>query len=325
MGRRTRHIGSFIIVFIAGILFVLLPSWVNDDNPEKAVQAIEPYKIQGIDIPKSLAFAGEDVPLKRIDIRERLDRELLSNSYFHSNTLLLLKRANRYFPVIDTILQSEGIPSDFKYLALIESSLDDRAVSPAGAVGIWQFLKSTGKEYGLEVNNEIDERYHLEKSTRAACSYFRKAYERFGSWTLVASSYNIGQRRISEELQRQKVDNYYDLLLVDETSRYVFRILAIREIFKDPQKFGFNLKKEDLYPIVKTKKVLVSENVSDFGVFANNHNISYGLLKEFNPWLRDSFLTNKTNKTYVVEIPVKSYLEFNQKHINVYQKNWVTQ
>jgi hypothetical protein len=225
--------------------------------------------------------------------------------------------------VLDTILLSEGIPSDFKYLALIESSFDKRAVSPAGAVGLWQFLRTTGQEYGLEVNSEVDERYHIEKSTRAACRYFKKAYERFGSWSLVAASYNTGMRRISDELQRQKVDNYYDLTLVDETSRYLFRVLAIKEIFSNPLNFGFNLKKEDLYAVVKTKPIVVNTPVKDFGLFAQEHGISYGILKEFNPWLRDSFISNPQRKTYVVDIPVKSHLIFNKRHIKVYQDNWV--
>lgn len=307
------------------LLFVVLASLDdgNTNDPETSTEQLKPYQIKGITIPENMIFASEEVPLNRVDIRERLDRELLSNSYFHSNTLLLLKRANRYFPVFDTILKHEGIPEDFKYLALIESSLDQRAKSPAGAVGIWQFLKGTGRDFGLQVDNQVDERYHLEKSTRAACKYFKQAYEKYGSWTLVAASYNIGQRRISEELSRQKVDNYYDLLLVDETSRYVFRILALKEIFKNPVEYGFNLKKEDLYPEIKTKKIVLNSTVSDFGLFAQEHDISYGILKEFNPWLRDSFLTNSQKKTYIVEIPMQSYLEFNKRHIKVYQKNWV--
>jgi membrane-bound lytic murein transglycosylase D len=322
-----KRIWTLLAIINIALLYLVVSSWVKSDgnDPETATSQFKPYQIKGIEIPDEMKFAGEEVPVNRIDIRERLDRELLSNSYFHSNTLLLLKRANRYFPVLDTILRSEGVPEDFKYLALIESSLDARAVSPMGAVGIWQFLKSTGKEYGLEVDNQVDERYHIEKSTRAACKYFKKAYEKFGSWSLVAASYNIGQRRISEELSRQKVDNYYDLLLVDETSRYVFRILALKEIFKDPVSYGFNLKKEDLYPIVKMHKVVLNSSVPDFGLFANKHDISYGILKEFNPWLRDSFLTNSQNKTYVVEIPVKSYLTYNKRHIQVYQQNWVIQ
>ena len=245
MQKGKLKIWPFITVLIL-VVAVILPAWNTDDNKannikKEPIESNSAYQIKGITIPNSIRFAGEKVPVRRVDIRERLDRELLSNSYFHSNTMLLIKRANRYFPVIDTILRSEGVPEDFKFLALIESSLDPIAVSPAGAVGFWQFLKSTGSEYGLEVNNEVDERYHLEKSTRAACRYFKKAYEKYGSWTLAAASYNIGQRRITEELRRQKVDNYYDLLLVDETSRYVFRILAIKQILNDPFAYGFEL------------------------------------------------------------------------------------
>ncbi len=317
----------FIFIPLLGlVLIAILLSGASESNisgTDAPAKKDMPYQITSVSIPRTASFAGEEVPLKRVDVRERLDKELLSNSYFHSNTILLIKRANSYFEIIERILKEEKIPEDFKYLALIESSLDPLAVSPAGAVGFWQFLKSTGKEYGLEVNTEIDERYDLEKSTRAACRYFHKAYEKFGSWSLVAASYNIGMRRITDELERQSVDNYYDLLLVSETSRYVFRILAIKEILNAPQKYGFKINKKDLYPLIQFKEVVVASAVSDFGEFAKQHHISYGILKKYNPWLRDGFLTNSKGNEYVIKIPLPETLEFNDKNIKVHQSNWV--
>lgn len=319
--------GITLFGIVAFALFTGLQSWNENDesNPERDRKlSNEPYGIRALTIPEKISFAGEPVPLDRIDIRERMDRELTSNTYFHSNTLLLIKRANRYFPVLDSILQREGVPNDFKYLALIESSLDVRSLSPMGAAGIWQFLKTTGQEYGLEVNDEVDERFHLEKSTRAACKFLKAAYTKYGSWTLAAASYNIGQKRITDELERQKVTNYYDMYLVSETSRYLFRILAIKEILKHPGDFGFILKHEDLYPFIETDKILIKGPVLHLGDFANEKGISYGILKELNPWLRNHFLTNKTGKRYIIEIPVDKNLLFNKKNIDVYQKNWIT-
>lgn len=305
-------------------LFLLGASENKTSGAELPAKKDQPYQIKSISIPRSASFAGEKVPLDRVDIRERLDRELLSNAYFHSNTILLIKRANLYFDEIERILKEENIPEDFKYLSLIESSLDPLAHSPAGAVGFWQFLKTTGKEYGLEINTEIDERYNLEKSTRAACKYFHKAHEKFGSWSLVAASYNIGMRRITNELERQSVDNYYDLLLVSETSRYVFRILALKQVLKAPQQFGFNIYKKDLYPSIKFTNITVSSSISDFGAFAKKNGISYGILKKYNPWLRDGFLTNSRKKEYVIRIPEAESLKYSAKNIKVYQSNWVT-
>lgn len=322
--KRALTILPFLVL---GIITVVLlgssPTKTETSEARVSIKKESGYNITSIKMPSSASFAGEKVPLERVDIRERLDRELLSNAYFHSNTILLLKRANLYFTEIERILKEEKIPKDFKYIALIESGFDPLAISPAGAVGMWQFLKSTGKEYGLEVNTEIDERYDMEKSTRAACRYFRKAYERFGSWSLVAASYNTGQKRISDELERQSVDNYYDLLLVSETSRYVFRVLALKEILEKPQQYGFLIKKEDLYPSVHFKEVNVSASVEDFGIFAKEHGISYGLLKKYNPWLRNGFLSNAKKKRYTIKIPTKESLKYKARNIRVYQSNWV--
>ena len=260
------------------------------------------YRIISLPMPENLEFAGESVPLEDPDVYERMDRELLVNTYWQSNALLLMKRANKFFPVIEPILKEEGIPDDFKYLAVIESGLT-QAVSPAKAVGFWQILEGTGKEYGLEINSNVDERYNIEKSTRVAADYLKKAKERFGSWTLAAASYNAGQYGVDKQLDRQKVEGYYNLLLGEETGRYVFRILALKEIMKDPAKYGFDFEKEDLYKDIAVKKVKVDTAVKSFPDFAKSFGINYKILKIHNPWLRDDFLNNKSGKTYYIDIP----------------------
>lgn len=262
----------------------------------------ETYMIKALPMPEKMDFAGENVPLEDPDVYERMDRELLVNTYWQSNALLLIKRANKYFPLIESTLKEEGIPEDFKYLAVIESGLT-QAVSPAKATGFWQILESTGKEYGLEINDNVDERYHIEKSTRVAADYLKKAKERFGSWTLAAASYNAGQYGIDKQLQRQKVSNYYDLLLGEETGRYVFRILALKEIMNNPEKYGFSFSEEDLYAPIALKKVKVDTVVKDFPDFAKQFGINYKILKVHNPWLRDDHLKNASRKVYFIDIP----------------------
>ncbi len=261
------------------------------------------YSIHALAVPDSLFFAGEFVPLERTYVRESFDRELLVNTYWQSQTLLLIKRANRYFPVIETILKEENIPDDFKYLALIESGFMERAVSPSGAVGIWQFLAGTAKDYGLEVSREVDERYHLEKSTVAAAEYLKKSYQKYGSWTLAAAAYNAGNRGIDRQINLQKVDNYYDLLLAEETGRYVFRILAVKEILSDPAKYGFHFSKEDLYYPISTYEIDLSKSVEDFADFALEHGTTYKELKDLNPWLRSTSLSNPSGKLYTLKLP----------------------
>ena len=269
------------------------------------------YRIVALPMPENLEFAGESVPLDDPDIYERMDRELLVNTYWQSNALLLMKRANKYFPVIEPILKEEGIPDDFKYLAVIESGLT-QAVSPAKAVGFWQILEGTGKEYGLEINDNVDERYHIEKSTRVAADYLKKAKARFGSWTLAAASYNAGQYGVDKQLDRQKVNDYYDLLLGEETGRYVFRILALKEIMNSPKKYGFNYTEDDLYRHIPVEKVKVDTVVKDFPDFAAKFGINYKVLKVHNPWLRDDHLKNASRKTYFIDIPEKgNYPEVN--------------
>jgi membrane-bound lytic murein transglycosylase D len=272
------------------------------ENPKNMVSTF------AVDIPSELEFAGEPVPLDQQDIHESLDREMLVNTYFHSQTILYIKRANRHFPTIEKILKRYDIPDDFKYLALAESGLT-QAVSPAGAVGFWQILEGTAKEYGLEVNGEIDERYHIEKSTEAACKYLLQSYKTYGNWTMAAASYNAGRRGIDRQVDRQKAKNYYDLLLTEETSRYIFRILSYKLILSDPSSYGFHIGKNELYPVIPVYEVTIDDAVPDFADFARRYGINYKILKLFNPWLREPFLLNKAKKTYLLSIPREGYFD----------------
>ncbi|MEH6408545.1 MAG: lytic transglycosylase domain-containing protein, partial [Leeuwenhoekiella sp.] len=265
----------------------------SNENLEKKL--VNDYNVYALPLPAEMNFAGEPLPLKDPDIRERMDRELLVNTYWQSNGLLLIKRANKYFPIIEPILKEEGIPDDFKYLAVIESGLT-QAVSPARATGFWQLLGSTGQDYGLEVNDNVDERYSIEMSTRAACEYLKSAKARFGSWTLAAAAYNAGNAGVSRRLEEQDVKDYYDLLLGEETGRYVFRILALKEILSDPAKFGFNFRPQDLYTEVPTYEVRVDTAVTSFVKFAQSFGINYKILKLHNPWLREDHLNNSSRK-----------------------------
>lgn len=305
--KALKILGSALALFGLFQLFTFSFDTEKDEE-EHQFNIQEDYKIFSLSAPKEITFAGEDVPTKEPEVYERLDREIHSNTYYHSNTILYFKRANRWFPVIEPILKENGIPEDFKYLALIESGLQN-VVSPAGAAGYWQFLKSTGKEYGLEISDEIDERYHLEKSTQAACDYLNESYREYGDWALVAASYNAGKGRINKELERQQAKNYFDLLLVEETGRYVFRILAVKHILENPTKFGFQIRKADLYPTIDYKTVDVDTSVTNFASFAKDYNISYKILKHFNPWLRDSYLINPEGKKYVIKLPTNPYYE----------------
>lgn len=256
--------------------------------------------------PASVDFAGEATPLHLYDVKERFDRELLVNANLDASTLLIIKRANRAFPIIEPILAKHGVPDDFKYLAVIESALVN-AVSPAGARGVWQFMPATAKEFNLEVSETVDERYHLEKSTEAACKYLLQSKNKFGSWTLAAAAYNGGNTGVGRQIEFQQVDNYYDLLLTDETARYVFRILALKEIMKNPSLYGFTFTPEELYQNLPVKKVEVSTSIPDLAVFAKENGINYKILKTHNPWLRDRNLANASGKTYQVEIPLQGY------------------
>ncbi len=280
--------------------------------PEKPVND---YAIFAVDLPDDLSFAGEKVPMDQVDVSESLDREILVNTYWQSQTLLFIKRANRYFPVIEKILKKYDIPDDFKYLPVAESGLTN-AVSPAGAVGFWQLLKATAQENGLEVDNEVDERYNLEKATEAACKYIRQSYEKYGSWTLAAASYNAGRRGIDQQMERQNETQYYDLLLYEETSRYVFRILAYKLILSNPSKYGFYIGEKDLYPQIPYYEVSVDGKIEDFADFAGKYGINYKILKLMNPWLRESYLTNGRKKTYYIKIPREGYFDPSRVDVN---------
>lgn len=280
----------------------------SDENFEKKL--INDYNVYALQIPENLEFAGEPLPLDNPDIYERMDRELLVNTYWQSNGLLMFKRAHKYFPVIEPILKKNGIPDDFKYLAVIESGLLN-VVSPAGARGVWQIMPKTAREFGLEVNSNVDERYHLEMATEAACQYLKESKEKLGSWTLAAAAYNAGMAGISRRLDEQNVSGYYDLLLGEETGRYMFRIIALKEILSNPDKYGFNFRAKDLYSQVPTFKVPVDTAVTDFAAFAKEFNINYKILKIHNPWLREPHLNNKSRKQYYINIPEKGYYSTN--------------
>jgi len=287
-----------VVLFFIGLSFI--PQDFEENDQDDLIRRT--YGVFALEIPDSLNFAGEEVPLENFDTRESLDRELLVNTYFHSQTLLYIKKAPRYFPVIEPILREYNIPEDFKYMPLVESGLTN-AISPANAVGYWQHLEGTARENGLIVNEEVDERYHLEKSTIAACKYLLKSYDKYQDWTMVAASYNNGRRGIDRQIERQDEINYYDLLLNEETSRYIYRILALKLILEDPEKYGFYLRDDDLYQPIHSYKVIVDSSVSSFTLFAKSFNTNYKMLKFLNPWLRDTHLTNERGKTYQISIP----------------------
>lgn len=298
MPKIIRYVSILLITLLSITFFNALH--ISDVSPEKNTS--ETYSIKALKIPSDLTFAGEKVPTELYDIKERMDRELLVNTYWQSNGLLLIKKAHKYFPLIEPMLKKYGIPDDFKYLAVAESGLENNS-SPAGAAGFWQFLKSSAKEYGLEVNQNVDERYNLEKATRIAAEYLKKSKERFGTWTLAAAAYNAGNARIAKNLKRQQADNYYDLLLNNETARYVFRIVALKEVLSYPKKYGFEFDEEDLYKLPNTQIVEVDTVITNIASFAKTFNTNYKELKLHNAWLRENKLNNKSRKLYQIKIP----------------------
>jgi len=304
---------SFICFFAVLSFFFLLFSFPTKKLSEDKLhqqQFNEKYNIFAINKPSNLYFSSEKVNLKSEDIWERMDKELLKNTYWQSNTMLYLKRANKFFPIIEPILKANNIPDDFKYLAVIESGLEN-VVSPSNAAGFWQILKGTAREYGLEVNSAIDERYNLEKSTQVACEYLQKAYKKFGSWTMAAASYNMGMNGLRKSIQAQQSNNYYNLHLNTETSRYIFRLIAVKEILENPRKYGFIFRDKDLYSMAKYKVVEVDATIADLNDFAKLHGTNYKLLKQFNPWLRTTFLPDKSRRKYKLKIPTDtSFLVF---------------
>lgn len=306
-----------IHLFITLILTALSASAVPPMSPITMTTVTNPA------IPKKVKFAGVDVELDRVDMWERLDRELTAMTYTHGNTLLTLKRANRYFPQLVPILEECDVPADLIYLACIESSLNPIAVSPAKAAGLWQFMPATAKEYGLEVNEYVDERYHPEKATRAACRYLKSAYNKYGNWESAAASYNGGMGRISSELASQLASSAYNLYLTPETSRYMFRLLAMKMIMEHPQRYGYHLTADQLYQPIECDTVHIDTTIVSWPEWAARHDISYLTLREANPWIRSKKLPNASRKTYIVNIPRKESLYRSTQPKHIYRKEWI--
>lgn len=293
---------KIFLVSLGAILAIVVIGLVAFDQPYKIGNKSGSIKAPAI--PEKLTFGGEEVPIGEFDIHERFDRELMINTFWHSQTMFTLKKTRRFFPIIEKILKENGVPNDFKYLAVAESGLAN-LVSPAGASGFWQFMESTGKRYDLEINSEVDERYHLEKATKAAAQYLKDSKEKLGSWTLAAAAYNMGENGVERALEKQDANNYYDLLLNEETARYMFRILAIKEIYNRPNDFGFALDSSDYYPVVPTKTVKVDYAVNDWAKFAKDNGTNYKMLKILNPWLRKTYLKNTAKKEYEIKLLMK--------------------
>ncbi|MCF2874159.1 MULTISPECIES: lytic transglycosylase domain-containing protein [Tenacibaculum] len=300
MNKSIRFLSLTTVVFV-GVLFT---NTISQSNEPEVKNVAESYEIRAVKVPKYMELAGERVPLERADIKERMDRELLVNTYWQSNGLLLIKRANKFFPIIEPLLKEYGLPDDFKYLCVAESALIN-IPSSKGAAGYWHFMPATGREYGLEVNRNVDERYNLEKSTRVAAEYLKKAKKKLGSWTLAAAAYNAGNGRISQRMKQQQVSDYYDLLLNTETGRYVFRILALKEVMSNPKKYGFVYDKEDLYTFPDTYEIKVDTAITNIASFAKTCGVTYKDLKLVNPWLRETKLNNKSRKEYTLKIPIQ--------------------
>lgn len=298
-----------VIAALAPAVAIILIFWIEQGfkgsgNSQEVAPGLSDngYDIKSFKLPDLVNFAGEKMPLENFDTRESLEREILISAYRHSSTILIIKRANRYLPMIEKILKEYNIPDDFKYLAAAESDYTNM-ISPAGATGFWQIMPETGREEGMEINQVVDERYHIEKSTRFACEYFLESYEKFGNWTLAAASYNGGRSRINEQIEMQHQNNYYDLLLAEETARYIFRAVAYKLIIADPVSYGFAIGKDDLYPELKYYEVKVDSAISDMSLFAQKFGTNYKMLKFLNPWLRKPYLTPKPNKEYIIKIP----------------------
>ena len=301
------HLTVYTLILAAFLTVAIFGSYRPSGGSLEGRGDALPQVIEPVSLNRPFDFAGEPLPMDNFDVRERLDRELTVNSYWHSSTVLQLKRAARFFPVIDPILAEEGIPADFRFLAVAESGLEHTS-SPAGARGIWQFMEKTAQSHGLEVRDEVDERYHLEKSTRAFCAHIRQLKERFGNWTLAAAAYNMGGYGLAKEMERQSMSNYYDLNLSEETMRYVFRVVAAKEIVSQPRKYGFYLEPEESYaPLFNAYvEVQVDTPITRLGEFALDYGTTYRMLKVYNPWLRTSSLSNPNKKTYTIKLPISS-------------------
>ena len=302
-------IAAIVLSVLAIVGEILICASSREDSEEVLQRAISNnYRIYSPILPDTMSFAGEKVPLSTYYVHEGLDLEVITNMYRHSSTMLYFKRANRYFPIIEPILKKNGIPSDFKYLCVIESGLTN-ATSPAKAQGFWQFIPSTGANYGLTVNDEIDMRNNLTASTEAACKYIRSLYNKFHSWTAAAAAYNCGENGLARRISKQSTDNYYDLWLNSETRRYVYRILAMKLIMQNPQKYGFHLRQCDLYPPIPTRAATLSGQNVDLYEFARSNGTSYKMLRMLNPWIQTDVLKNKSNQKYMVQLPIKNGTE----------------
>ena len=309
MLRKKQYIAGVLALIMICILFVC--ARMGSGNREKEYKALffRHMKVFTPEVPASASFAGEEVPMEIYYVREAFEREIIANTFMHSSTLLMFKRANRWFPVIEPILKKNGIPDDFKFLALAESNLAN-VVSPAGAEGFWQFVKPTGQKYGLEINEQVDERYHIEKATQAACDYFKESKLKFNKWTLVAASYNRGMDGLDRALDKQGVSDYYDLYLNDETSRYIFRIIAMKEVYKNPVRYGFYLREQEFYPQIPVRLIAVDSAISDLPAFAKRMSVNYRILRELNPWIQNYTLPNKARKTYLFKLPNAGALDY---------------
>ncbi|MDR0394158.1 MAG: lytic transglycosylase domain-containing protein [Tannerella sp.] len=312
---------NFFSVCVCCLVVYLLFGYKDSVAVKEKTPVVSSFTVSP-EVPSSVRFCGKEIDLTRYNMWEGMDRELSGFTYFHSSTMLLIKRANRYFPIIEPILAANDVPDDFKYLAVIESHLDPKATSSARAAGMWQFLEGTGKQYGLRVTATVDERRHVAKSTEAACKYLKEAYAKYGDWLTVASSYNAGMERISSRMEKQQESSVLDLYLVEETTRYPYRILAIKQIFENPYKYGFVLKPGNLYRPIHCKVVPVNEDIPDLAVFARQHNITYRDLKDFNPWLKDTKLAIGNGK-YEILIPNKDALYYNSPNRYVHDRRWV--
>ena len=292
----------------------------NKELPQAQVAALAVVP----EVPTEVKFADEVIRLDRADLRERMDREITAFTYSHQLTLLMIKRANRYFPIVEPILKECGVPDDLKYLMVIESNLSPTAKSPAGAAGLWQFMQTTGREYGLEVNVNIDERYNVEKATRAACEYLKESYSLYGDWMTVAASYNAGQSGISRRLEQQGTTRAMDLWLVEETSRYMFRILTAKLVLENPKAYGFVLKRSQLYPYIAPKEIITTtKQIDDLAAFARHHGVTIAQLKEENPWLREYTMNNKSGRTYHIRIPDAKALHYDPQKTKPHNPAWV--
>ena len=304
------------------VLFMLLSTLTMAAQNNTGTTALSYSSPQ---VPESIMFCGKEIDLTRFDRHERMDRELLAFTYMHSTSLQTIKRANRYFPIVEPILKEHGIPDDFKYLMAIESNCSPLARSHVGASGLWQFMQTTGREYGLEVNKNIDERYHVEKSTVAACKYIKNAYNKYKDWIAVAAAYNGGQARIAKQMESQQIDETLDLYLVEETARYVYRIIAAKIMFSNPAAFGFRLKASDLYMQVPYKEITVTTGITNLAEWAKKQGTTYALLKNLNPWLRDNFLQNVSGRTYHIKVPIPEKMHYNANTIIPHDKRWVVE